>query len=280
MEKVTGFQYIQKSLLGILCLLAPTLSQAELAFAVQPNAPKADDATFYQDFADSLTELLGEKVTYMPERSWSKFRKNLMANEYDLFIAEPHLTALLTLNTGNGGLDYNVLVAVPDEVVYKVVAPAAAGLSSLTDLNGKFVCTPISPSLAAVAFLNQYKDDPVNPPAVVGSKRGAEQSYKSMLKNRCQAMVLTKLELEKLKMTAEDLNTIFESGSYPGWALNFSPAQPRERRSLITDAMVSMQLPSVQGLYQALSAQSGGFVEKDKSDFVDYNILPGVVWGW
>lgn len=280
MGKITGFQYVQSSLIGVLCLLAPVLSQAELAFAVQPNAPKAGDATFYQDFADNLTELLGEKVTYLPEKNWSKFRKDLMANEYDIFIAESHITALMTLNTGNGGLDYSVLAAVPDEVKYKVVVPSTAELGGLADLNGKRVCTPISPGLAAVAFLNQYKDDPVNPPALVGSKRGAEQSYQSMLKNRCQAMVLTGLELEKLKMTAEGLNTIFESRSFPGWALNFSPTQPRDRRQLITDLMTSMENSSVHNIYQALSTQPGGFVDKTKDDYVDYNILPGVVWGW
>lgn len=281
MGKITGLlQYTQISLVGALCLLVPAMGQAELALAVQPNAPKADDPTFYQDFADSLTEVLGEKVTYLPEKSWNKFRKNLMANDYDLLIAEPHITALMTLNTGNGGLDYSVLAAVPDEISYKVVAPAAAELKDLAQLNGKRVCTPVSPGLAAVVFLNQYKDDPVNPPAVVGSKRGAEQSYQSMMNKRCDAMVLTGPELEKLKITVEDITLVYESREFPGWALSINAVQPSERRTLITDLLVAMELPTVQSLYQSLSQQSGGFVDKKKSDFVDYNILPGVVWGW
>ena len=280
MGRKKRLKFAQKSLLGAICLIAPVLSQAELTLAVQPNAPKANDPTFYQDFADILTELLDEKVTYMPERSWSKFRRSLMAYNYDILIAESHLTALLTLNTGNGGLDYSVLAAIPDQITYKVVTNSDSGLTDLKDLNGKSVCTPISPGLAAVAFLNQYKDDPVNPPLVVVSKGGVERSYQSMMKKRCEAMVMTGLEFEKLKITAEDLVTIYETRVFPGWALNFNPAQPHERRQLITELMVSMQAPAVKNLYQSLSAQAGGFVDKTKDEYTDYNILPGVVWGW
>ena len=41
-----------------------------------------------------------------------------------------------------------------------------------------------------------------------------------------------------------------------------------------------MEAPAVKALYQSLSAQSGGFVDKTKDDYIGYNILPGVVWGW
>ena len=240
----TRVQLLNKGLALALCLTVPVVGKAELLLAVQPNAPKADDAAFYQDFAQSLTELLGEKVTYVPENSWSVFRKNLVANEYDLLIAESHITALMTLNLGNGGLDYSVLASVPDKVKYKVVAPASSELKSLSDLNGKHVCTPRSPGLAAVAFLNQYRDDPVNPPAVVGSKRGAEQSYASMLKGRCEAMVLTSLELEKLKMTTEDLNVIFETREFPSWAFT---------SSCCYHAFITAVLLHIWALYQAFN---------------------------
>lgn len=280
MGKITTLNNAKAGLLGAICLLTPVFSQAELALAVQPNTPKADDHAFYQSFAESLTELIGEDVVYVPERSWSKFRKKLVANEYDLLISEPHITAIMSLTLSNGGLDYNVLASVPDQVTYKVVTTKDSGLSDLSSLNGKHVCTPISPGLAAVAFLNKYKDDPVNPPLVVESKKGVERAYQSMLKNRCQAMVMTSLEFEKLKLTAEDMVTIYETKPYPGWALNFSPTQPDERRQLITDMMLAMDEPAVQNLYQALSTQAGGFVKKDKDEYIDYNILPGVVWGW
>lgn len=263
-------------------LLASYLANAELLLAVQPNAPQADNIELYQAFADELSEVMGEKVTYTYEKSWSMFRRHLVANDYHLLIAEPHVAAIMSLNLGNGGLDFSPSVGVTDQINYVVVALVDnEELNKMTDLNGKRVCTPLSPGLAAVVFLNQFKDDPVNPPLVVESTRGTEYSYKLLKRQRCEAMVLTKRELALLKTTvSSEFKVLFESKPYPSWSINVTPVIPDVTRKEMQDFLIGMEAESVKKMHENLSEKQEGFVAKEKNAFLDYNILPGVVWGW
>lgn len=257
-------------------------AHAELMLGVQPNAPDFDNRAFYEELAKNFGDLLGEPVAYDPTSDWVEFNRRLLRNEFDVILLEPHIVAWIIRTEGNGGLDHRVLAGVPGKVKYHVVTDEDKDYVSLQDLEGKGVCTPLSPGLAAVAFMNEISS-PVNPPYTVAVKQGSGRALQYLQRGRCEAMVVTASEMSVLKSEGKTLKSVFASREFPGWALTISAVQPKEYREKLRAALTnqSQKAAIFEQLYSKLHGPEGDyFFLSQYSYYEPYNILPGVVWGW
>lgn len=266
----------------LLGLFFTTTTWADLSFTVQPNILVKDPA-LYSQVAKQLTQIVGEPVIYTPAKNLNTFSRGLWRNKYDIVLMEPHIAAWFLRDGDNGGTEHDLLLASNATERYQVLTPEDKPYLSIHDLNGKYVCSPISPSLGAAAFLNKV-NNPVNPPSVFNIKNNAH-AFKSLQKKRCEAVVVESRDEEFWKQQPiERFKSIFTSTSFPGWVMTIYSIHPPQIKSALSNTFSNedMTTTAIGDVFKAIEkSEHIKFIKNPKeSDYHQYNILPGVVWGW
>lgn len=262
-------------------LLLPSCLWADNFLGVQPDAPRAADIEFYQQLADTLGEELGYDIKYVHHASWNEFRKAVFRNEFTILLIEPHVAAWTSRDQYKGGIGHLIVGTVDQMSTYIVVTLQDSPPQSLNDLLGKKVCSPHTSSLASVSLMNEVTD-PVNPPTIVEVRGTAEQRIEKMRSQRCSAVILSTVDFERLRLVQADLRAIHTTNSYPGWTITTPRTQTRDDikmvRELIADKNTGhASIKALQSIYTPADTQ---FIYRDEAYFEQFNVLPGVVWGW
>ena len=274
-------KFVKSIVAVIVCAFLP-IAQAELSFSVQPNILNKDPSV-YQRIAKQLENIVGEPVTYKQAKNLNVFSKELWRNKYDIVLMEPHVGAWFLKAGDNGGTEHDLLLASDAQVRFTVLTPEEKPYYSIEDLNGKYVCSPPSPSLAAVAFLNQV-DNPVNPPSIFNIKNN-EHAFKSIQKKRCDAIVVESRDEDFWRQQPiAKFKTLYSSGSFPGWVMTIYAIHPPQIKDALVAAFKSPELSNtaIGDFFKSIEQASDiKFVDTPQDEaYLQYNILPGVVWGW
>lgn len=255
--------------------------QAALSFSVQPNTLISDE-TVYHKMAQSLSLAVGEEVEYVKARSLNVFSKELLRNKYDIVLMEPHIAAWFLKSGDNGGTEHDLLLASAASLRYEVITPDSKPYQGITDLNGKSVCAPLSPSLATVAFMSEVSN-PVNPPIAFNIKSN-QHALQSLQKKRCEAIVIESRDHSFWRESSIPFKTIYTSQSFPSWVMTIYAIHPPQVKDALRNFLDSPALANsaIAEFYQVIeqSPKASFMQNPSDDDYLPYNILPGVVWGW
>lgn len=271
-----------KSATAVLLWACLSLAQAELSFSVQPNI-LVKNPQLYANIAKELSDALGEPVTYKAAKNLNTFSKDLWRNKYDILLMEPHIAAWFLKAGDNGGTEHDLLLASNSSLRFHVITPEEKPYLGVSDLNGKYVCSPLSPSLAAVSFLNQVSN-PVNPPIIFNIKNN-EHAFKTLQRKRCEAVVIESKDEEFWqKQPIARFKTIYTSPSFPGWVMTLYAIHPPQIKDKLKTylAQATTTNSAIQDFFKSIEqTDQVSFIEQpNDDDYLPYNILPGVVWGW
>lgn len=134
-------QEARRWLLALL-LLAPwsgsmAAESAPLIFGLFPNLSPRTLVTIYQPMRDFLENELGQPVELVTATDFSAFTRRMLAKEYDLIVAAPHLARLGQVDAG-----YRLLFHYDQPIQAYLVVANDHSIRNLRDLTGKQVAIP------------------------------------------------------------------------------------------------------------------------------------------
>jgi ABC-type phosphate/phosphonate transport system substrate-binding protein len=263
---------------GLIVLISPLIASAELIFTAPPREKQAAGEKLYGPIAESLSVLLGEKVTYEWPRDWLTYSMKMRRGDYDLVFDGPQFAAWRIEH-----LQHEPLVRLEGHLEFFVITPKDSPINELQDIVAKKICGLASPNLATISMLREFKN-PVRQPIFVETKGGAKGVYNKLKSGGCAAAVIRD-GFYKSQMSDEERSQykiIWKSKKMPNQTITASkkiPEQIREQMvaSLTTDKGSASSMP----LFARFSKKSKSYIAAEKSEYDELNLLlEGVVWGW
>lgn len=259
-------------------LTLSTASQA-LLMTASPLEGQAAAEELYVPMAKVLSDALGFEVNFEYSRDWQNFSKQVLANSYDLILADPHIIAFAT-KSSNGGLFMDVMTRLPGQIKLNVVVQSSSDKSSLKSLERSRICMLPSPNYSGVMIKKEFTN-PVIQPAVREVKGSYNEVFEKFKKGGCDAAVIDDKSFQRLTAAGEDIKSIYQSKASPNLGLAISQRITPTDRALIVQAL---QDPATKeklaNIFNKYSSGSGPFEDATNEDYQPFNILPGVVWGW
>ena len=108
-----------------------------LVFGLFPNLSPRTLVTMYQPMRDFLEAELERPVELVTANNFTVFTQRMLAGEYDLMVAAPHLARLGQLDAG-----YRLLAHYTQPLQACVVVASGSDLRELRDLKGKRIAVP------------------------------------------------------------------------------------------------------------------------------------------
>lgn len=270
----------QRILLGaFLSLLFHNTVLADIVLTAPPRESVDAGAKLYEPLAVSLSELLGEKVTYQHPGSWHNYQKQLQNDEYDIVFDGPHFAAWRM-----SSLSAKPLVRLPGNLRFVLVTPVSEkNITEVKNLIGKPVCTLPSPNLGALTLYTMYPN-PVTQPDFKPVKGGFKQVTKELLKGNCRGAIMrSSFYYKKLpKEVREKFKVLKESSPIINQGITVSRrvskiAQSKMLRALTTQSGTEAMRP----ILDRFAHKANAFVPARQEEYVGKNMLyDNMVYGW
>jgi len=264
--------------LGLLFFIQPLVLKAELVFSAPPREKPAVGEKVYGPIAKSLSEMLGEKVTYKHPRDWLSYSMKMRRGDYDLIFDGPQFASWRMTH-----IQHVPLVRLKGHLGFFVITKKDSGLNNIQDLVAKKICGLASPNLATISMLRQFTN-PVRQPLFVETKGGMKGVFNKLKSGKCVAAVMRD-GFYKNKLpdnVRSQYKIIWKSIRMPNQTITASkkiPAQQREQivASLTTEKGAKGAMP----LFKRFSKKSKQFIVSEEPEYNELNmLLEGVVWGW
>jgi ABC-type phosphate/phosphonate transport system substrate-binding protein len=267
----------QIAAVGFALLCGYQAAHAELTLTAAPRETAQAGARLYGPLAASVSEILGEKVVYRHPGDFLTYSNEMRAGQYDLVFDGPHLAAWRIEH-----LQHEAVARLPGSLVFKVVTKHA-DIETLDDLIGKKVCGLLSPNLATLTMLYEYKN-PAQQPIFRDVKGGFVRVFEALKSDKCIAAVFRSdyYDNKVSQQEKDDLKVIFISKPVPNQTITASPRVPEEGKRNLAQALTSKEeAVGAENLFQRFSKNKPEFIATSGEEFTHLNrLLEGVVWGW
>lgn len=264
--------------MGVICLLLPIYSQAYYALTASPTLPAEQAKEIYEPVAKLLSEKLGIEVGFHYENNWQEFSKKLLSDEYHLVFSEPHITAYLADIKSDYAMDAPLKLS--GNIVFHVVVKKENKSKTLKSLGAARICMLPSPNFSGVIIKKEFSN-PVVQPVIVATSGNFESVYRHFQKGVCDAAVIDEASYKKHKASGGDIYSIYTSSKTPNTSLAVSQRVSVSDRSIIIDALTNPENQAIlKALTQVYGDENTTFEKTSREEFIPFNILPGVVWGW
>jgi phosphonate transport system substrate-binding protein len=270
----------QRLLLGsFFSILLHNTALAEIILTAPPRESVDAGTKLYEPLAASLSELLGEKVTYQHPGSWHNYQKQLQNDQYDIVFDGPHFAAWRMTS-----LQAKPLVRLPGNLRFVLVTlTKESTINRVKDLVGKPVCTLPSPNLGALTLYSMYPN-PVTQPEFKPVKGGFKQVTKELLKGECRGAIMRssfyykKLpeEVRKTFKVLKESSPIINQGITVSRRVS-QTAQSKMLQALTTQSGTAAMRP----ILDRFAHKANAFVPARQEEYVGKNMLhDNMVFGW
>jgi len=263
----------------LISVLFHNAALAEIILTAPPRESVEAGNKLYEPLAASLSELLGEKVTYRHPGSWHNYQKQLQNDQYDIVFDGPHFAAWRMTS-----LQAKPLVRLPGNLRFVLVTSTKEqNITAAKDLVGKPVCTLPSPNLGALTLYSMYPN-PVTQPDFRQVKGGFKQVTKQLLQGECRGAILrSSFYYKKLPAKTRDrLKVLKESSPIINQGITVSrrvseTAQTKMLRVLTTETGAAAMRP----ILDRFAHKANAFVPARQEEYVGKNMLhDNMVYGW
>jgi len=264
--------------LGLLFIIQPIVLKAELIFSAPPREKPAAGEQVYGPIAESLSTMLGEKVTYQHPRDWLSYSMKMRRGDYDLIFDGPQFASWRMTH-----IQHVPLVRLKGHLGFFIITKKDSGLTGVQDLVAKKICGLASPNLATISMLRQFKN-PVRQPLFVETKGGMKGVFNKLKSGKCVAAVMRD-GFFKNKVPDDvrsQYKVIWKSKRMPNQTITASKRIPAQLREQIVASLTTAKGASgAQSLFKRFSKKSKQFISTNEKEYNELNmLLEGVVWGW
>lgn len=259
------------------CLFSPFAVRAELLLTAPPRESSAQGMKLYGPVAGWLSELLGEKVTYVHPKSWLHYQRDLRADRFDIVFDGPHLISWRMKKYGHrpvaklpGKLGFYAIVRADDERIGKVA-----------DLVNRKVCLIAPPNLSALTLLDEFLD-PIRQPRLITVRGGMKDVFRAFKSGKCDAAMLRDQFYNK-KLSNEDkamVRVVYRSPLYTNQGFTVSSRVDDGRLQKLREAMRQEQ-PALKPILKRFAPKADHMLESSGADYQNYYpLLSGIIIGW
>lgn len=271
---------INSIFLAVILIALSTPINAELILTAPPRENPETGEKLYGPLAKHLSELLGEKVTYVHPNNWLEYQRDLRKDAYDIIFDGPHFVSWRMSH-----LKHDVLVKLPGTLEFVVIVNADDNeVKDVKDLIGKKICGIPPPNLATLTVIEQFPN-PVRQPVIWGVDGGYMDVFRAFISGQCRAAVFRSTFFEK-KLTEQDrTNTrvLFRSKALPNQAISVSSRVNSDAKNKIIKSLTAGN-----GMIatKSISRRFGGqqakpFISASKEEYEQHTqLLEGIVFGW
>lgn len=270
----------QRLLLGaFLGLLFQNMALAEIILSAPPRESAEAGSKLYEPLALSLSELLGEKVTYQHPGNWHNYQKKLQNDEYDIVFDGPHFAAWRMTS-----LSAKPLVRLPGNLRFVLVTPVSEkNITEVKNLIGKPVCTLPSPNLGALTLYSMYPN-PVTQPDFRQVSGGFKQVTEELLKGHCRGAIMRSSFYYK-KLPAEvraKFKVLKESSPIINQGITVSRRVSENAQSKMLQALTTQSgTNAMRPILDRFASNANAFVPARQEEYVGKNMLhDNMVYGW
>ncbi len=274
--RAAGWLILAVVMLWSAAYVAP--ARAELILSAPPRENAEAGENLYGPFADYLSGLLGEKVTYRRPFSWLEYQRDLRNDVYDIVFDGPHFVAWRVEH-----LKHDVLVKLPGALEFVIVAEQSnTAIRAIGDLVGKTICTFPPPNLAALIVIDQFPN-PVQQPELWGVNGSYKDVYRELKAKKCGAAVF-RSNFFYNALTAKDresLRVLFQSKPLPNQAISVSQRVTSEEKVRIIESLTKEEGRRAVEKITNRFAGDQNFVTARRDEYLTLNrLLEGVIFGW
>lgn len=219
-------------LLVLLISSAPVLAK-ELVLTSPPRESEQKAREIFQPIADYIATVLKRQVVFKYSDNWLSYQSEMQKDLYDIVFDGPHFISYRLAKH-----QHAPLVKLPGKFIFVIIAKKDnERINKLEDINGRMLCSPAPPNLAALTALAQYAN-PSRQPILVDTK-GFPQTYNALLTGKCAAAAMQIKIFEKLDKEKKAVKILFQSKGLPNQAFSASPRLDAAERALLAQALLS-----------------------------------------
>jgi ABC-type phosphate/phosphonate transport system substrate-binding protein len=268
-----NMRIVQVSTFLALILAAPVAFAKDLVLTSPPRESEEKARQIFLPIADYLTRTLGRPVVYKYSDNWLTYQSEMQKDIYDIVFDGPHFVSYRMAR-----YQHTPVVKLPGKFVFVVIARKNdEHTNKLEDINGRRLCAPAPPNLAALTALAQYTN-PARQPILIDTK-GFPQAYEALLSGKCVAAAIQIKVLEKLDNEKKAAKILFESKSLPNQAITASPRLDPALRARLAEALLSdAGKQATAKLREEYNGQD--FVPATAQEYEGHQLLLKDVWGF
>jgi len=264
---------LQVATLLTLFLVTPTTLANDLILSAPPREPLEKARQLFQPIADHLTRTLGRPVVFRYSRNWLTYQSDMQKDLYDIVFDGPHFVSYRMTRH-----QHIPMVKLPGNLVFAIIAKKDSNhINKIEDVNGRLLCAPAPPNLAALTAQAQFTN-PSRQPIMVNTK-GLPQAYEGLISNKCVAASIPNKLIQKFDKDKNAVKVIFESQGVPNQAITVSPRLDAAQRAKFTEALLSdAGKLATANLREAYNAKE--FVPATTKEYENHYLLLKDVWGF
>ncbi|MCP5352597.1 MAG: PhnD/SsuA/transferrin family substrate-binding protein [Chromatiales bacterium] len=251
---------------------------AEYVLSAPPRETPEEGQLVYGPLADSLSEVLGERVVYRHPGNWAAYGRNMREGLYDFVFDAPHFGSWRIEH-----LNHTPLAALPGKLDFVIVA-TSADIKSTKDLVSRKFCALESPNMGTLIVQNMFRN-PVRTPVFVFLKGGFEAVYEAVATGKCEAGVLRSPFYFKKLSDADraKVRLVEQTKPTPNQTLTGSPSLNNDAKLAITDMLADPARAAAgsSALFERFSKGTKAWDRPELSSYTYLNLLlEGQAWGW
>jgi len=265
-------------LIVVLLLVSLNFKQAfaadTLIFGTPPTQSYELTKKNYQPLANYLSERIGQTVIVKPAKSFYEYTRIMKNNGYDIILDGPHFVKYRI-----DKMQHQVLVKQPGKLKFVIVVKSESKINNLKQLLNQRVCSPSTPHLGTLSFLELYPN-PVRQPLLI-----PVQSFKHAIacvtnNTATAAVVRDKYWIKKIK-DKKGLKVIYiTENNMPARALSVNNQKVNKKtQTKIISALTDEKAQSL--IKKALSTVGGTkFIKAEQAEYAELHELLSMVWGF
>ena len=133
----------------------------DIIFSTAPTQSPEETLKNYQPLADYLSKVTGKHVIVKPAKNFVEYSSKMRAGEYDMLFDGPQFVKYRIEKQ-----DHVLLAKQKGNLHFAVVVRKNSGVKNLKDLTLKRVCSPSTPHLGTLAFLDLFAN-PFRQPDII-----------------------------------------------------------------------------------------------------------------
>lgn len=256
----------------VLFLSSPAFAK-DLVLTSPPRESEQKAREIFQPIADYLTSVLKRPVVFRYSDNWLTYQSEMQKDLYDIVFDGPHFNSYRLAKH-----QHAPLVKLPGKFIFVIIAKKDNNrINKLEDINGRMLCSPAPPNLAALTALAQYTN-PSRQPILVDTK-GFPQAYEGLIKGRCAAAAMQIKVFEKLDKEKNGAKILFESKGLPNQAISASPRIDAAERARLAETLLSdAGKKATAKLREEYNGQD--FVPATAEEYIGHAALLKDIWGF
>lgn len=263
------------SIYCFLILLITTVPAAakELVLTSPPRESEQKAREIFQPIADYIGMVLKRPTIFKYSDNWLTYQSEMQKDLYDIVFDGPHFISYRIAK-----YQHEPLVKLPGKFIFVIIAKKDNNrINRLEDINGRTLCAPAPPNLAALTALAQYTN-PSRQPIMVDTK-GFPQAYDALLNGKCAAAAMQIKIFEKLDKETKGTKILFESKGLPNQAISASTRLSSTERALLAQSLLSETgKKATAKLREEYNGQD--FVPLKIEEYVGHESLLKDIWGF